>query len=104
MSAINNAFKVIGNVTKDIELKRTSEGVAMATYTVAVDNVYCDKHGEKHKRTDFIPITVYGKQAENNAKYLKMGARVIVTGQIRSWYIREKIRVDSISWQSRYCM
>ena len=43
------------------------------TFTVAVDNVYYDRDGKKHEETDFIPVTTYGKQAENDAKFLKKG-------------------------------
>lgn len=45
MSTINNVFKVIGNVTRDVELRHTSTGMAMATYTLAVDNIYCNSPG-----------------------------------------------------------
>lgn len=81
-----NTFTIVGNVTKDLELRYTTGGAATVTYLVAVDNVYFDRDGTKHEATDFIPVTTYGKQAENDAKYLKKGAVVAVNGKIRSWY------------------
>lgn len=89
MASINQ-FWIIGNVTKDVELRYTPGGTASATYTVAVDNVYYDRERNKHEETDFIPVTTYGKQAENDAKYLKKGSAVAVQGRIRSWYNADK--------------
>ncbi len=81
-----NSFTIVGNVTRDLELRYTPSGKAAVTYTVAVDNVYFDREGNKHEETDFIPVTTYGKQAENDAKFLKKGAPVAVMGRIRSWF------------------
>ncbi|UCF24784.1 MAG: single-stranded DNA-binding protein [Ralstonia sp.] len=89
MAAINT-FTIIGNVTKDIELRYTGSGTPSVTYTVAVDNVWYDNNGTKHEECDFIPVTTYGKQAENDAKYLKKGSAVAVIGRIRSWYKQEE--------------
>lgn len=91
MASINQ-FWIIGNVTKDVELRYTPGGTASVTYTVAVDNVYYDRERNKHEETDFIPVTTYGKQAENDAKYLKKGSAVAVQGRIRSWYNADKGR------------
>lgn len=68
-----NTFTIVGNVTKDVELRYTASGTPSVTFTVAVDNVYYDRDGKKHEETDFIPVTTYGKQAENDAKFLKKG-------------------------------
>ena len=65
-----NTFTLLGNVT----------------FTVAVNNVYYDRDGKKHEEADFVPVTTYGKQAENDAKFLKKGSAVAVIGRIRSWY------------------
>lgn len=89
MASINQ-FTIIGNVTKDVELRYTPGGTPTATYTVAVDNVFTGRDGKKHEETDYIPVTTYGKQAENDAKFLKKGAMVAVSGRIRSWYKPEE--------------
>ncbi|CAB1371335.1 protein of unknown function (plasmid) [Denitratisoma oestradiolicum] len=50
-----NTFTIVGNVTKDVELRYTPSGTPAVTFTVAVDNVYYDRDGKKHEETDFIP-------------------------------------------------
>ncbi len=84
-----NSFTVLGNITKDVELRFTPNGTATATFNVAVNNVWYSSNGTKNEECDFIPVTTYGKQAENDAKYLKKGASVCVIGRIRSWYKKE---------------
>lgn len=81
-----NVFTIVGNITRDLELRQTGNGNPTVTYTVAVNNVWYDNTGNKHEDCDFIPVTTYGKQAENDAKYLGKGATVAITGHIRSWY------------------
>lgn len=85
-----NTFTIVGNVTKDVVLRYTANGTATATFTVAVDNVFFDRQGGKQQETDYIPVTTYGKQAENDAKYLKKGSTVAIVGRIRSWYKPEE--------------
>ena len=80
-----NQFIIDGNVTKDVVLSFTSGGTPRAFYIVAVDNVFYED-GQKREKTDYIPVTTYGRQAENDAKYLKKGSGVTVMGSIRSWY------------------
>lgn len=84
-----NFFQIIGNVTKDVELRYTPSGKATATYSVAVNNVWYSDNGTKNEECDFIPVTTYNKQAEADAKYLKKGTSVAVFGRIRSWYKKE---------------
>jgi len=91
MKAVN-MFVITGNLTRDVEVRYTTGGTAMATYIVAVDDLYYDRQGNKHEETDFIPVTTYGAQAENDAKYLKKGSSVAVTGRIKSWFMREEKR------------
>lgn len=81
-----NSFTVIGRVTKDVQLRYLPNGTALVNYAVAVSDVWYDKEGDRQEACDFIPISVYGPQAENDAKYLKKGDQVAVTGAIRSWY------------------
>ncbi len=81
-----NVFTIAGRVTKDVELRFTPSGTPTVTFTVAVGNVYYDRNGVKQEEADFIPVTTYGRQAENDAKYLKKGSVVCVSGSIHSWY------------------
>lgn len=76
-----NNVSLIGRLVKEPEVKYTTgnEPMAVCKFTVAID----DGYGEK-KRTNFIPVTVFGKQAENCEKFLGKGRQVGVTGKIQT--------------------
>lgn len=76
-----NLTVLIGRLTKDPELRQTSNGTKVATFTLAVDRNYANDGGET--KTDFIPIVVWRTQAENCAKYLSKGKQVCVKGSIQ---------------------
>ncbi len=80
-----NKIILIGRLTKDPELRYTPNGAAVASFTLAVDRRFSNQSGEKE--TDFIPIVVWNKAAENCAKYISKGRQVAVEGrlQIRSY-------------------
>lgn len=77
---LNRAI-LIGRLTKDPELRYTPNGVAVASFTLAVDRSWLNQQGEKE--TDFIPIVVWRKQAENCANYIGKGSLVAVEGRIQ---------------------
>lgn len=75
-----NKVVLIGRLTKDPELKYTpGTGTAVTTITLAVEN-YNSKSGEK--TADFIPVVLWGKQAENTAQYTLKGSQVAISGRI----------------------
>lgn len=75
-----NKVVLIGRLTKDPELKYTpGTGTAVTTITLAVEN-YNSKTQEK--TADFIPIVLWGKQAENTAQYTLKGSQVAISGRI----------------------
>lgn len=73
-----NNVTLIGRLTKDPEVRYTTDQTAIAKFTVAVD-----RYG-KEKQADFIPVTVFGKQAENCEKYLVKGRKVAIQGRIQT--------------------
>jgi single-strand DNA-binding protein len=77
---LNRAI-LIGRLTKDPELRYTPNGVAVASFTLAVDRSFTNQQGEKE--ADFIPIVVWRKQAENCANYIGKGSLVAVEGRIQ---------------------
>lgn len=80
-----NQYIIDGNLTKDPILTTLPSGMTKAFYVVAVDEVwYVD--GQKRERTDYIPVTTFGRQADNDGKFLKRGSGVTVMGSIRSWH------------------
>ena len=72
-----NSVNLIGRVCNDVDLRYTPSEMAVAKFNIAVD----DGYGEK-KKTYFIPITVFGKQAENCEKFVSKGKKIAVTGKI----------------------
>lgn len=82
-----NKAIIIGNLTRDPELKSLPSGVQIATLGVATNRVWKDKNGAKQESTDFHNVVVFGRQAETSAQYLRKGASVMVEGRIqtRSW-------------------
>ena len=83
MSSSANLVVLMGNLTRSPELRYTPQGRAVTTLNLAVNRVYRDRDtGEQVKNTDFIPVSVWGKQAENCEKYLSKGRGVYVEGRL----------------------
>lgn len=82
-----NKVLIIGNLTRDPELRAIPSGQQVATLGVATNRVYKDKNGQQQKATEFHSVVVWGRQAELCAQYLKKGQAVCVEGrlQTRSW-------------------
>lgn len=77
-----NKVVLIGRLTKDPELRFTpGNGAAVTTVTIAIDR-YNSKTGERE--ADFVPVVVWGKQAENLANYMTKGKRIAVSGRIQT--------------------
>lgn len=102
-----NRVILIGRLTRDPELKYIPSGTPVASFTLAVDRPFLNKDGERE--TDFIPIVVWRKQAENCANYLGKGSLVAVDGrmQVRSYeqdgqrrYVTEVV-ADSVRFLDR---
>ncbi|MBI5139891.1 MAG: single-stranded DNA-binding protein [Candidatus Vogelbacteria bacterium] len=82
-----NKAIIIGNLTKDPEMRSMPSGAKVVTLGVATDRVWKDKTGNKQQATEYHNVVVFGKQAETSAQYLKKGQTVLVEGRIqtRSW-------------------
>ena len=82
-----NKALIIGNLTRDPELRALPSGIQVASFGVATNRVWKDKNGAKQEAADFHNIVVFGRQAETSAQYLKKGQQVMVEGrmQTRSW-------------------
>ena len=84
MAANLNKVLLIGNLTRDPELRYIPSGSAVATFTVAVNRVYKDQSGEKKEQTSFIRVVVWGRRAEVCGEYLSKGSPVFVEGRLQS--------------------
>ena len=78
-----NRAMIIGNLTKDPELRSTGNGIPVCTFTVAVQRRFASRDSQ-NKEADFIPVVVWRAQAENCAKYLHKGSQVAVCGSIQT--------------------
>lgn len=84
---MSNNVTLVGNLTREPELKYTPSGAAVAKFGLAVNRFYTNRSGEKVEQTDFFNVNAWRQLAENIAESLSTGARVIVSGRIqsRSW-------------------
>ena len=87
MAASLNKVLLIGNLTRDPELRYVPSGTAVATFTIAVNRVYTSQAGEKKEEVSFIKIVVWGRRAEVCGEYLSKGSPVFIEGRLqsRSW-------------------
>lgn len=74
-----NSVILLGRLTKDIELKYTTSQMAVARFTVAIDEGYSDK-----KKTNFISCMAFGKTAENMERFTGKGKKIGVQGRIQT--------------------
>ena len=83
---LNKVF-LIGNLTRDPELKTLPSGTPVASFGLATNRVWTDKEGGRKEQTDYHNIVVFGRQAETTSQYLKKGAMAYVEGRLttRSW-------------------
>jgi single-strand DNA-binding protein len=91
-----NRAIVIGNLTRDPELRSLPSGIQVATLSLATNRTWKDKNGAKQESVDYHNVVVFGRQAETTAQYLRKGASLLVEGrmQTRSW--------DDASGQKKY--
>ncbi len=77
-----NKACLIGRLTRDPELRYTSSNKAVASFTLAVNRQFTNQSGERE--ADFIPVVVWGKQAENVKNYINQGSQIAVEGRIQT--------------------
>ena len=83
---LNKAF-VLGNLTRDPEIRQIPSGQAVCSFGVATNRFYTDSMGQKQKQAEFHNVVAWGKQAEIIHQYLHKGSLILVEGrlQTRSW-------------------
>ena len=77
-----NRFVGVGRLTRDVELKYTQNGKAVANFTLAVNRPFKNAQGEQE--ADFIMCQIWGKPAENLANYMRKGSQIGVDGRIQT--------------------
>ena len=81
MASFNKAL-LMGNLTRDPELRYIPSGSAVTSFTVAMNRVYKLQTGEKKEETSFVRVVVWGRMAETCGEYLKKGSPVFVEGRL----------------------
>lgn len=91
-----NRVVLVGRLTKDPELRRTGNGTAVASFTLAIDNRIKDENG--NKTTSFIPCVVWKEQAENCVRFIHKGSLVGIEGRLnqRTYENKDKVNVQVI--------
>ncbi len=83
---LNKAI-LIGNLTRDPELRSLPTGIKVCSFSIATNRVWKDKNGARQESVDYHNVVVFGRQAETVAQYMKKGSSILVEGrmQTRSW-------------------
>ena len=97
MAQLNKVF-VIGNLTRDPELRYTPAGMAVTNLRLAINTRFKDKRGEAKQDVCFITAVAWDKQAEVCNQYLKKGSPLFIEGrlQTRNWETPDKVKVSVI--------
>ena len=106
---LNKAI-IIGNLTRDPEIKALPSGGKVCTFSLATNRYWKDKSGARQEAVDYHNIVVFGRSAETAGQYLKKGSSALVEGrfQTRSWdapdgqkKYRTEIVADTVQFGSR---
>jgi single-strand DNA-binding protein len=79
-----NKVMIIGNLTRDPELRNTPSGQTVASFSVATNFVWTDQSGQQQKKTEFHNIIAWRKLADICAKYLHKGSKVFIEGRLQT--------------------
>ena len=82
MASFNKVI-LVGNLTRDPELRYTPKGTAIAKIGLAVNRVWTNEAGEKKEEVTFVDVDVFGRTAENVGQYMRKGRPLLVEGRLR---------------------
>jgi len=108
MASLNKVF-LIGNLTRDPELRMTPKGTAICTFGLAVNRQFRDEAGGTREETTFVDLEAWGKTGELVSKYLTKGSPAMIEGRLRfdSWESKTgekrnklKVVVDNVQFLS----
>lgn len=83
MASLNKAI-IVGNLGGDPELRNTQAGQSVCTFSVATNDTWTDKEGNRREETEWHRITVWGRSADNCREYLHKGSAVLVEGRLKT--------------------
>ena len=104
MAYLNKVF-LIGNLTRDPELRMTPKGTAICQFGIAVNRQFKDESGATRDETTFVDIEAWGKQGETIAKYCIKGRPLYVEGRLKfdQWEDLSLIHICSLIWRQWKC-
>lgn len=79
-----NSVTLMGNITRDIELRHTPSGTAVCEFGIAINERWSDKSGEKQERTTFVDCTAWAKTAEIIGEHLSKGKPIFICGKLQT--------------------
>src|SRR5947207_8653017 len=82
MASFNKVI-LVGNLTRDPELRYTPKGIAIAKVGLAVNRVWTSESGEKKEEVTFVDVDIFGRTAENVAQYMRKGRSILIEGRLR---------------------
>ncbi len=87
---MSTSISILGNTGRDVEMRYTPQGVAVASFSIASNSVRNTAQG-KQKKTDWYNVSAFGRQAETLAKYLTKGSQILVRGKLtfNPWLSRD---------------
>lgn len=90
---LNKVF-ILGNLTRDPEVRQTAGGQAVCSFSVATNRRYTDKSGQKQEQVEFHNLVAWGRTAEVIRQYLRKGSMILVEGrlQTRSWQDQQNVK------------
>ncbi len=82
-----NKVQILGTITRDIDLKYTQSGSAIANFGIAYNDKWKDQQGNVKEKAHFFDVSVFGKQAETVNQYFNKGSRILIDGSLdfQSW-------------------
>ncbi len=98
MANLNKVF-LMGNLTRDPELRYTPTGLAVTSFGIAVNRVWKTPEGEQKKETCFVDISAFGKRAEVVSEYFSKGKPIFIEGrlQFRQWEAKDGQKRSALS-------
>src|SRR5271170_5499229 len=82
MASFNKVI-LVGNLTRDPELRYTPKGTAIAKIGLAVNRIWTSESGEKKEEVTFVDVDVFGRTAENVGQYMRKGRPILIEGRLR---------------------
>ena len=82
-----NRVTILGNITRDIEIRHTQSGTAIASFGIAVNRKWKDQNGQVQEEVSFFDVTAFGRQAEVIQQHMGKGSRILIGGRLKqeSW-------------------